>query len=482
MMRLLRILTGLLPFRRRYKQRQPNIADAVSAIFLCRDKQKNLVFMIKHQGSVKDFPGYHDFPRGRVNKTEVEGAPDHEVFSAHQPRLMAALRGEVKKTLGFDLQKAARAGQIKQIQSPGTALSFKFAPYRYNIHYFIIQLQEKPAFAVDSQTVAGTQWKTPGEYLRLYEEGQMLVLPAVLNLLEIVRTGSANGAGKDFAFCPDENNEVPWFQPMAGIHQLLPVAYTFPPHLHRTNCFVIGDEGERRFVIDPSPQDDAEYRKLVNTLKKFHFTDIFITHHHPDHHQRAPKLAKDFSIPITMSEYTYRRLLKRMGKKYFAGTVIKRVKEGDFLTRWSGKEVKVYEIPGHDEGQLAMAPTSMEWFLVGDLIQDTGAGTVVIGGEEGDMAKYYQTLERIIRLDPRVLLPSHGIAVGSTFRLKQTLEHRKFREKQVLALYKKGKTPEQMVKMLYHGVNRMLWPLALENIKAHLKKLAQEKAIDPGEE
>jgi len=476
---LLRILRKLLSMVRGNHEQPGRMktADAVSAVFFYRENQKNLVFMIKRQGSVKCFPGYVEFPRGNVDKNDVQIKSDHAVFSAHKPQLMAALCGEVKKTLGFDLEQAARSGLVKHIHPVGTALTFEFALNRWNTHFFVIELKEKPGFTVDTEAVSEAEWKTPAEYVRLYEKGQMPVLPSTINLLKIMKTDLINSGGSDFVFHWDETDEVPCFQPVGGINELLPIAFTFPPYLHRTNCFVIGDPGEKRFVVDPSPQDDKEYKKLVNTLKKIEFTDIFITHHHPDHHQGAPRLARDFSIPITMSKDAHQRLLKRKGKKYFENVEIKYAQEGDMLTRWFDKAVKVYEIPGHDEGQLALAPESMEWFLVGDLIQDTGAGTVVIGGEEGDMAKYFRTLERIIQLDPKVLLPSHGIVVGSTHRLKQTLEHRKYREKQVLTLCKKGNTPEQMVKMLYRGVDRRLWPLALENIKSHLKKLEQEKAI-----
>ena len=84
---------------------------------------------------------------------------------------------------------------------------------------------------------------------------------------------------------------------------------------------------------------------------------------------------------------------------------------------------------------------------------------------------------RVIQLDPKVLLPSHGIPIGTTCQLADTLKHRKYRERQILRLYKKGNTPEQMVRIIYRGVDRRLWPLALENIKSHLKKLEKEQAL-----
>lgn len=280
---------------------------------------------------------------------------------------------------------------------------------------------------------------------------------------------------------------IPALEPVEGIDQLLAVSFIFPGEfVHRTNCFLIGDKWANKLIIDPSPSDADEYQRLVNSLYFFNYTysDIFITHHHPDHINFAQQLARDFSIPIIISEDSFQRLLKKFGQDSFENITIKLAREGDVVTHWNGQEVKVYEVPGHDEGQLALAPASMTWFLVGDLIQGEGlepgsrASTVVIGTEEGDMRKYFRTLERIIQLNPKYLLPSHGLVLESVAPLEKTLKHRKEREQAILKLFKEGKKPEQMTKVLYKIVNKALWPLALENIKAHLKKLDQEGMLN----
>ena len=133
------------------------------------------------------------------------------------------------------------------------------------------------------------------------------------------------------------------------------------------------------------------------------------------------------------------------------------------------------EIPGHDEGQIALYPRNLKWFLAGDLFQ--GIGTVVIGGEEGNMKKYFQTLERIINLSPAVVFPSHGIGLGGTTILEKTLKHRRDREEQVLALFREGLSPEEMLSKIYNEVDKKLWPYALENIHKHLDKLRQDNII-----
>lgn len=463
--RILRKLLQFWPFHRQPLS-QVIITEAVSAVILLQENQEELVFMIKNPGSLKNFPGYHAFPWGKINKKDKN------------PQPMAALYQVVNEVLEFDLEAAVPSGLVKSIEPMGKAITMEFNPFRFSTTFYCIELTGKPEFSINANAAVESGWKTPGQYLQLFQTGQMLALPSTINLLKIMLTDLTNEGKKTFEFSYDNDNEVPWFQPLAGVYQLIPISFTFPPdYVHRTNCFVFGDPGERLVLVDPSPKDDQEYEKLVNTLNKFGFTytDIFLTHHHGDHHQKAPRLAREFSLPITMSQDCHQRILKQKGEKYFAGIEIKFAKEGDILTRWLGKNVKVHEIPGHDEGQLALAPETMEWFIVGDLVQSTS--TVVISEKEGDMAKYYQSLERVIQLDPKVLLPSHGIPIGTTFQLEDTLKHRRYREQQILHLYKKGKTPEQMVKIIYRGVDRRLWPLALENIKSHLKKLEKEQAI-----
>jgi glyoxylase-like metal-dependent hydrolase (beta-lactamase superfamily II) len=137
--------------------------------------------------------------------------------------------------------------------------------------------------------------------------------------------------------------------------------------------------------------------------------------------------------------------------------------------------VVIHEVPGHDEGQLALAADDLSWFIAGDLFQ--GVGTVVIGDEEGDMKKYFETLEKIIAMNPRVLFPSHGIGLGGVAILEATLEHRMKREEQILKFHQDGFSEEQILEKIYDSVDKKLWPFALKNIRKHLEKLKDEGRI-----
>jgi ribonuclease/clavin/mitogillin len=151
------------------------------------------------------------------------------------------------------------------------------------------------------------------------------------------------------------------------------------------------------------------------------------------------------------------------------------VKEGDTLTTWLGKDVKIIEVPGHDEGQLAIMPEAKEWFLAGDLFQ--GVGTVVVGGVEGNMTKYFHTLEKVIALKPKCVVPSHGIALGGTNILEKTLEHRKFREDQIMEMYISGLSLDQMLSQIYFDLPEKIIKYARANIESHIDKLKMENKI-----
>ena len=120
-------------------------------------------------------------------------------------------------------------------------------------------------------------------------------------------------------------------------------------------------------------------------------------------------------------------------------------------------------------------PASKAWCIVGDLIQ--GIGTVVIAPPEGDMGQYFHSMRRIIRLNPAVILPSHGPALGSVYRLETALEHRQQREQAIFQAWMDGADEEAMLAQIYAGVDPRLKPLALINIRSHMKKLREDGKV-----
>lgn len=445
------------------------ILDAVSIVLTCG----NEIFAIQRQYFLRAFPGYWAFPGGKVEIDDETFFLNHPLTVGLEQRLFGAAVREGKEELGIDLREEITQGRVERIDYLGLAVTPDFNPYRFATYFYRFNFNQKVAFEIDHNEARLAKWMSAEALLQQYNLGNVLAVPPVIKVIETLGRDPDVKTIPDLNFSYDAERVVPCIESLKGVKQLMPLSHTLPPAT-RTNAFLIGDGGGPRILVDPSPQDDQEYQRLKQTLASYGFDQIMLTHHHPDHHERSTQLAREFNTPMLMSADTHQRLLKK-NPDYFNGINTVFLKEGQVLTRWLERDVVVYEIPGHDEGQLALAASDMSWFIAGDLFQ--GVGTVVVGGEEGDMSKYFKTLEKVILLNPKVLFPSHGIGLGGTSILERTLEHRRVRENQILVMHQQGHSGQQMLEIIYAGISKDLWPYALENIKKHLVKLKQDGLI-----
>ena len=446
------------------------ILNSVAAVFCHKDR----VFAVRRQPHLNAFPGYDSFPGGKIDREDSKSQHPAPFLCDLDGREMHALVREIQEELGYDLPAEIASGQISSVKFLATATAPVIVPLRFRLHYFRIDLKSLPVFTPDSGEIADTSWETPHQLLNRYHRGDALMVPPLRWLLEeLVRTPHGCDFG-DLSPLFDEESVVPEIEKLSGL-RILPVPCNSIPPTNRTNAFLIGGDDSPKILVDPSPASLEVLEKLLRTLQHDEISAVFLTHHHSDHHEHAPKFAKRLNVPIWMSEDTRSRITQKHGSDYFSGLQIETKWEGDRLTSWKGEAVRVYSVPGHDAGQLALAPDSMRWFIVGDLIQRTG--TVVIAAPEGDMATYLQTLERIIALDPAVIIPSHGMPMRGTFRLHATLRHRREREKAIQELHANGKTQAEILDIIYQGVDQHLLPFAMENIKSHLAKLRQDGQI-----
>lgn len=445
------------------------IRDAVSIVITCGDE----MFAIQRQFFLNAFPGYWAFPGGKVEEGDEAYIIEHEMLNDLEARLFGAVVREGKEELGIDMREEIIKGTIRSVHYLGLAVTPDFNPYRFATYFFKIDFKKKVDFIIDKNEARIAEWMSSEKLLEEFNAGQILAVPPVINVIETLGKNPDTTFIEALNFSYDNTHYVPYIESIKGMRQLMPLSHTLPPAT-RTNAFLIGDDDASRILIDPSPKDEEEFRKFKNTLDLWSVDKILLTHHHPDHYERADMLARELQVPVLLSEYTYNRILS-LKADYFDGINCEFLKEGSVVTRWLGKEVLVMEIPGHDQGQVALYPEDRSWFLAGDLFQ--GIGTVVIGGEEGNMSEYFATLEKVINLSPKVIFPSHGIGLGGTLILEKTLAHRRERETQILALHSEGFDIEDILRKLYKDVDPQLWPYARMNIEKHLEKLKQDRAI-----
>lgn len=445
--------------------------ESVSAVFATQDK----VFFIKRQDYLSVFPGYFANPGGKVDKTDSHEPLLSSLWPKEiKPQILHALIREVREETHYDLLEMIESGVVLSIDNIGVAITPEFNPYRFVNYYFKITLGTEIPFAIDVNEAEYGEWNTPAGFLLKYQQGEILVVPPAITLLKTLAANPKHSTPIDLSLPYDPEYEVPMIESLYGVRQFLPLSNTFPP-ANRTNAFIIGDGGKRspKILIDSSPKNEDELKKFLKSVSAIGFDSLFLTHHHGDHYQYAREIALLHKVGIELSADTLERIKNQSGENYFEGIPLTIRKEGDVVTTWLGQDVRVYEVPGHDEGQLALAPTNLKWFLVGDLIQTVG--TVVIQAPEGDMKKYFETLKRVIALEPKNIIPSHGIIIGGTHKLEETLKHRLMREESIKKLLVENRSEDEMVKLIYPDLETSLIPYALKTIRAHIKKIKSER-------
>lgn len=419
--------------------------QAVTAVFTSGEK----VFIIKRQNYLPAFPGYTSFPGGKVDAGET---------------IEVALAREINEELGVNLDELT----VNKVTYLGIATTPPFNPYRFETHFYRYDLPDEANFILDEGEAEFGEWVECAELLARYERAEIMAVPPTIALIRALAKGEANKELElDLVYDPE--SEVPMIESIGGVRQLLPLSHTFPP-ANRTNSFILGDD--ERILVDPSPKDEAELAKFLKVAERVGFHKLFLTHHHPDHHEFAPAIARVRGMTIMMSSDSHQRILAKWGPNYFQGCRIQYVNEGDVICKSQGVDVVAFNVPGHDEGQIALAPKTFNWVLVSDLIQTVG--TVVVGGPEGDMRKYFASLERVIAKKPRFVIPSHGIAVGGTHKLEVTLKHRKEREAAIRELLDQGKNLEEIVSVIYAELDPKLLKYARQTVESHIAKIKSE--------
>jgi glyoxylase-like metal-dependent hydrolase (beta-lactamase superfamily II)/8-oxo-dGTP pyrophosphatase MutT (NUDIX family) len=441
------------------------ILDAVTAV-LVHDRE---IYMIRRHQGLPAFPGYHAFPGGKLDPADEHEPPQAAVFAAHEPRLMRAMIREIREEIGLDLEDlAALPARVDLI---GRATAPEGPPVRFDTRFFRVELPQRSELVHDPGEVHSGEWGSVQQWMRRYREGEILLAPPTRLVLEALEQDLAV---ETVAFERDIGNSAVWMlESVCGVRQFFVRSHTLPP-AQFTNCFLIGDDGARRVLVDPSPASDELAEALIARVGAIGVDEVFLTHHHPDHWERADRIAQALGVGVAMSADTAARLRARH-PQFFSGLRVRIYADGDAVTRWLGRTVRAYAVPGHDEGQLALMPDDRAWCLVGDLIQ--GVGTVVIAEPEGNMRKYFASLQRVIEWNPRVVIPSHGVAQGGIHFIEQTLRHRRLREEQVLNLHRAGKSIDEMLAMIYAEIDPRLLPLARKNIESHLAKLRDEGAL-----
>jgi glyoxylase-like metal-dependent hydrolase (beta-lactamase superfamily II) len=245
--------------------------------------------------------------------------------------------------------------------------------------------------------------------------------------------------------------------------------------LDGTNTWVLREPGAgRSIVVDPGPLHDEHLDAVAEVAGQVEA--VVVTHHHIDHTEAARSFAERMGCGV-------RGLDPQQCWRS------EPLSDGEVLSV-DGLEVEVVTTPGHTSDSVSLLLGADRALLTGDMV--LGRGTTVIVHPDGDLAGYFDSLERMRALvaDGRVdsLWPAHGpVLPDAASVLDHYVVHRRERLAQVeSALTRLGmraadlspdvaedpSLPRQVVEVVYADVDESLWGAAEWSVRAQLAYLA----------
>jgi ribonuclease/clavin/mitogillin len=476
----------------------PKPPSRAASVILCRRPDDLEIYWVRRRDELPFLGGFHSFPGGRLSKNDDPAALGLELPHEDAPLRVCALR-ELHEETGVLLGRAEVPGpdfvtglrvgahrpDFDALVPAGRWVTPPFSPARFDTQFYLAWAPEGAAPVPHDGELASGEWIRPEAALDLWSDGKALLAPptlyAVRGLAAAVLMASGDDvpldlhAAAEFLHGSDEaaGGAVTRIEMRPGFFLYPMRTRTLPPATH-TNAFLVGGGG--LVLVDPGSDDPEELDALTEFLQRLgtegrSVTDIWLTHHHPDHVGGVAVMAARLKVPVRAHPLTAERL-GGLGVPVEPTLVDGYVREMPGRPGW---RLRVLHTPGHAPGHVALHEEVSGTLIAGDLV--AGVGFILIDPPEGDMAAYLESLERLAALNATALFPSHGPpTAGATARLNEYAAHRREREAKIRAALAAGgeRTIDEMLPEVYSDYDSAVWPLAARSFLAHLLKLEME--------
>ncbi|MDZ7701910.1 MAG: MBL fold metallo-hydrolase [Halobacteriales archaeon] len=227
----------------------------------------------------------------------------------------------------------------------------------------------------------------------------------------------------------------------------------------RTNAYLVGDASA--LLVDPPAVDD----RLTAAVEARGVGHVAVTHTHADHVGAVDHYAGLTGATVWAMAGRAGRFAEATGR-----APDRTFQDGDAV----GPATAI-ATPGHapDHASFRVGDRA----LVGDLAVESGS--VVVGGDDGDLRAYLVSLRRLRHAGLATLYPGHGPVIeAADATLERLLAHRLDRERRVLEAVEAGaRELDGVVEAAYEKDLTGVADLARLTVAAHLEKLAVEGRV-----
>lgn len=247
---------------------------------------------------------------------------------------------------------------------------------------------------------------------------------------------------------------------------VIQVTIDLPFRLNHVNCFLA--EGENGWtILDTGLNDETSQAAWKEALTEKEVNTIFVSHYHPDHFGYAGGLQEKTNAVVWMTETDERNglevwnleFVKELTERYLeCGAPIELANQmtgntGDFTEHVTpypvvtkhfkeglkvpfGKyEYEVFETPGHSEGMICLFNKEKNVLFSCDHILPTITPNVSywFHGNPDPLAQFFDSLNKIKKLEAEYVIPSHGKAFyDANKRIQEIIYHHDLRLEEVV--------------------------------------------------
>ena len=483
-----------------------------ASVMLSRVSGSNHEILMAHRISeLPAFPDLWSFPGGGVSRVDRKAAEEHPDWFQNRTedrlQVFTLLREMVEEVgispdgeggfveVGEEVRKrvcedksawleAAESGEFSisgfQCQVITERTTPPQSPARFHNLFFHVDLGEsgvEPSFPPLRSEFDEFRWWLPEDLIASWERNELHLPPPIVTLIRDLME-KMEEAGDLISACEILSSDPPSgphrFEYGPGVECVLIPTETLPPATH-TNCFILGERGGERVVIDPAISDNEGFQELSSKVEEIkadgsEILCTIFTHRHRDHLGDMDMISQLYQAPVWASSQTLEAILQSESSR--------EIRDGDSfeLKGPNGKsEWKVLETPGHCPGQICLVG------IPGIVSADncTMVGTILVPSGDGDMGAYIDGLEMLKKLKPHTLFPGHGPLIPNPQRiLTDYINHRKGRHSKVLEAVRSGNsTLSKIAESAYSETPDAHPSLAQDQTLSHLKSLVKSGLV-----